>query len=141
MGPVTTQPYQPPQHGLRAGTALTRGGGGGTHHPVSSCPPAPLPPHGRGGAQPVQSQQLPSEPTACGQVVLSLAAPGWDLAPELKPLDAVPALPVLRGRPWVQGVHPARSDPGEGGGRRAGGVTWEGRALSGGRSRHGPRPN
>lgn len=25
-------------------------------------------------------------------------------------------LPVRRGRPWVQGVHPCRSDPGEGGG-------------------------
>lgn len=45
--------------------------------------------------------------------MLSQTTPVQDLNPKLKPLDAVPALPVLRECPWVQEVHPARSDPGE----------------------------
>lgn len=45
--------------------------------------------------------------------MLSQTAPVQDLNPKLKPLDVVPALPVLRECPWVQEVHPARSDPGE----------------------------
>lgn len=98
---------------LRAGAALPRWGG--NRERATLGPPAllPPPPHIRGGAQPVQSRQLPSGPPPCGQVVLSQTAPGQDLNPKLKPLDLVPALPVLQERPWVQEVHPAHSDPGE----------------------------
>lgn len=94
------------------GSSAQMGWGQGTCHPGSTCPPAPSP-HIRGGAHPVQSWQIPSEHPPCGQAVLSQTAPAQDLNPKLKPLDAVPALPVLRERPWVQEVHPARSDPGE----------------------------
>ena len=105
-------PMPAPQHGLRAGAALTRWGG--DRERATLCPPALLPPPPiRGEAQPVQSWQLPSEPPPCGQAMLSQTALGQDLNSKLKPLDAVPALPVLRERPWVQEVHPARSDPGE----------------------------
>lgn len=54
------------QHGLRAGAALPQWGGDREHTTLG--PPAllPPPPHIRGGAQPVQSRQLPSETPPCG---------------------------------------------------------------------------
>lgn len=59
MGPLTPQPYQPPQHGLRAGTALTRGGGGAL---ITLCPHALQPPstprQGRGPASAVTAAAL-----------------------------------------------------------------------------------
>lgn len=73
---------------------------------------------GHKGQSPLNHASLPTRP-GCW-----VNCPGWCwargpvliLTSELKLLMWCGHLPVLRGRPWVQGVHPCRSDPGEGGG-------------------------
>lgn len=98
-----------PATGLRwAQRSSSSWGGGGARasHPSTT----PVSPHGLDAGSTAQGGCGPGGRAMLGR------GPVLILTSELKLLTWCGHLPVLRGRPWVQGVHPCRSDPGEGGG-------------------------
>lgn len=127
-------PTPAPQHGLRAG-ASNQMGWGREHTTLCPCPPAPPPI--RGGARPVQSWQLPQNPHPVDRRCSARLPLAEDLNSKLQTTGCGACLTRSQERPWVQEVHPARSDPGS---RWKGGleVTQEGCAPPGGKPAVGP---
>ena len=133
----------PPQHASLLtrsegwGSSAPVGWGQGTHHPGSTCPPAPSTPHqGRGPASPVTAAALRNPTLWIGGAQPDCPCPGPQPQAEATGRGACltrsPGVPLGPGGPSCP-FRPWGAD-----GRRAGGVAQEGCAPLGERASHGP---